>query len=232
MLIAFLLALRQLGDPRVLRVLARSLAVTLLLFALLGWAGWWGLDMLLAWAGLSQDRLGDAAGLRGLIAFAMVLIAGWLLWRVLALAVLQFFADEVVEAVEARHYPAALAAARPLGLAEELRQGLRGAGRALLFNLLALPVALALLVTGVGTALVFFLVNAVLLGRELADLVWLRHRHAPGAPPPVARGPRLVLGGVVTALLAIPVVNLLAPVLGAAMATHLVHRKGGSGHAQ
>ena len=35
----------------------------------------------------------------------------------------------------------------------------------------------------------------------------------------------------VAALLAIPFANLLAPFLGAAMATHLVHRKGANGHA-
>jgi len=228
---AFFLALGQLGDPRVLRVLAKSLAVTLLLFAVIGAAGWWGLDRLLSSFGLLEARLGQVAGARGFIALLVVLVSGWLLWRVLALAVLQFFADEVVEAVEARHYPEALTRARPLGLHEELRQGLKGAGRALLFNLIALPFALILLITGIGTALVFFLVNAVLLGRELTDMVWLRHRHLPDAPEPVGRARRLALGAAVAGLLSIPFVNLLAPVLGAAMATHLVHRKGAQSHA-
>ena len=80
--------------------------------------------------------------------------------------------------------------------------------------------------TGVGPALVFWLVNSVLLGRELIELVWLRHAPAPRAPLPVGGLERAVLGGAITALLAVPFVNLLAPVLGAAAAAHLVHRKG------
>lgn len=231
MLAAFFLALDQLRDPRIVRILGKSLAITLLLFGALGAAGWWGLDGLLARIDILAAERGGIAEMRQLMALVAVLFAGWLLWRVLALAVLQFFADEVVEAVEAKHYPAALTTAKPLGFRAELRQGLRGAGRALLFNLIALPFAIALLVTGVGAAAVFFIVNAVLLGRELTDLVWLRHRPAPQAPTPVGKLQRLALGGVTTALLAIPLVNLIAPVLGAAMATHLVHRKGASAHA-
>ena len=158
------------------------------------------------------------------------LLLGWLLWRILALAVLQFFADEVIEAVEARHYPQALANARKLPWREELAQGLRGGMRALGYNLAALPVALVLLVTGVGPALVFGGVNAVLLGRELTDLVWLRHRRDAAAKSPLASWERFVLGGLVTVWLTVPVVNLLAPLAGAAMATHLVHRKGVTSH--
>lgn len=167
-------------------------------------------------AGLEQGR--------GLIALLGALIAGWLLWRIVALAVLQFFADEVVAAVEARHYPQALQSARKLSWREELAVGLRGAGRALGWNLAALPVALVLVVTGVGPPLVFFLVNAVLLGRELQDMVWLRHRHNSQTSAPLSGTSRAALGGAVAALMAVPFVNLLAPLLGAAAATHLVHR--------
>ena len=226
MLNALALALAQLADPRVLRVLAKSMGVTLLVFAVLGAGLWWGLDAALTAAGLDDTRFAAPEGLRGLVALAIALVAGWLLWRVIALAVLQFFGDEVVMAVEARHYPAALANARRLGWHEELANGLRGAGRALLWNLLALPVAAVLLITGVGAPLVFWLVNSVLLGRELIELVWLRHAPAPRAPLPVGGLERAVLGGAITALLAVPFVNLLAPVLGAAAAAHLVHRKG------
>lgn len=216
MLSAVTLAVRQLGDPAVLRVLAKSLVLTLLIVALLGTGLWWLAERGLAWAGLEQGR--------GLIALLGALIAGWLLWRIVALAVLQFFADEVVEAVEARHYPQALRSARKLAWREELTVGLRGAVRALGWNLAALPVALVLVVTGVGPPLVFFLVNAVLLGRELQDMVWLRHRHDSQASAPLSGTSRAALGGVVAGLMAVPFVNLLAPLLGAAAATHLVHR--------
>jgi CysZ protein len=227
MLTAFALAIGQLGDARVLRIIAKSLAVALLAFAALGTGGWWGVDWLLA-------RWDLAPELRGALALAATIAGGWLLWRIVALAVLQLFADEVVLAVEARHYPQAAALARKLGWHEELANGLRGAARALLFNLLALPVALVLLVTGIGAPLVFWGVNAVLLGRELQDMVWLRHRPqgpmSPDTPPPLRGHERFILGGIVAALFAVPVINFLAPFLGAAMAAHLIHRKGPLAH--
>lgn len=231
MISAIALAIGQLSDPRVLRVLAKSLAATLLAFAILGTAGWWAADWALEWAGVNDANLAASAGLRGLLSLVGVLLGGWLLWRIVALAVLQFFADEVVIAVETRHYPQAAAHARHLGWHEELANGLKGAGRALLFNLLALPFALILLVTGFGAPLVFFFVNAVLLGRELQDMVWLRHRPATDSPPPLSGLQRLALGGLVTALLMVPFVNFLAPIIGAASAAHLVHRKGILPHA-
>lgn len=200
-------------------VIFKSALVALALFAALGAAAWWGIDWALQRAGATSGEM------RGLAALLLVLGGGWLLWRVIALAVLQFFANDVVQAVEARHYPEMLASARTVPFAEELAEGLKGTGRALLFNLIALPVAAMLLVTGVGPPLVFLFVNAVLLGRELTGMVWLRHRHDPQAPLPLSGIERLALGGAAAGLLTVPFVNLLAPVIGAAAATHLVHRK-------
>jgi uncharacterized protein involved in cysteine biosynthesis len=221
MLSAFALALGQLADRRILRILAKSLAITLAVFVLLGAGGWWVGDYLLSGSALAPE-------LRGLIALAGGLMLAWLLWRVIALVVIQFFADEVVLAVEDRHYPVAAANARQLSWREELALGLSGAWRAIALNLLALPVAAVLLITGIGPILVFWLINAVLIGRELTELVWARHRSAGDRTLPLGGFERLLFGGLVTALLAVPFANLLAPVLGAAMATHLVHRKGAS----
>lgn len=216
---AVTLALGQLRDPAILRVLAKSLLITLAIFAVLGVALWFALAAL-----LDHFLPGADSGWQWLLSLAITFALGWVLWRVIAVAVIQFFADEVVEAVERRYYPAALARARKLSFRQELRVGLRGARRSLLLNLAALPVALALIVTGVGAALVFWAVNAVLLGRELTELVWLRHAAAPGDPPPLTKTEQLALGGVCSALFLVPFVNLVAPVLGAAIATHRIHR--------
>ena len=201
-----------------LRVLGKSLGVTLAIFLALGWAGSLGLDWLFA-------RYGVEGEWGGLVAALVTVIAGWLLFRIVALAVLQFFADEVVAAVEAQHYPAEAGAARKLPFREDFSNSLRATARALVVNLVALPFALLLLVTGVGTALLFWAVNAVLLGRELQDMVWLRHRRDPAYLAPIGRIERFLLGGAVAALLIVPFANLLAPVLGAAAATHLIHRR-------
>ena len=215
-------ALPQLAEGRILKILLKSVFVTLVLFALLGFAGWYGLSLL-----LGDWNEGYAAELGALVAVLLTIIGGWLLFRIVALFVLQFFAEEIVAAVEERHYPHTAQTLRQRPFAETLGDSLRSAGRALGLNLLALPVALILLVTGVGTALLFWLVNAFLLGRELMEMVWLRHRTDKAELPPISRVQRCALGGFVAALMAIPFVNLVVPVIGAAAATHLVHRSKG-----
>lgn len=216
---SLLLALGQLADPAVLRLLAKTVAITLLIFAAIGVATYQGLVAAAAYIGASL-----ASEATYLMALVVTLLAGWLLFRIVALAVLQFFADEIVIAVERLHYPEAASTARKLPLHEDLANSLRGIGRALLFNALAAPIALVLTLTAIGPAVVFAAVNAVLLGRELTDMPWLRHRTS-GAPThaPVAPGQRLMLGAVITGLMFVPIVNLLAPVVGAAAGTHLYH---------
>lgn len=214
---AFARALGQLGDRTVLAVLMKSVGVTLAIFAAAGVALWQAMRRLVDHVAAGYGELG------GMIGIVLAVIGGWLLFRVVALFVLQFFADEVVRAVEARDYPLEAANARKLSRGEEARSALAGLTRSILVNLAALPVALLLLVTGVGTALLFWAVNAWLLGRELTDMVWLRHRPSRDAASPLGRLTRFALGGIVAAMLLVPFVNLLAPVLGAAAATHLVH---------
>lgn len=219
MLAALPLALADLFDRRLLSIWLKSLLATVLAVTALGVAGFLGLRALvLHWIANS-----DFAEIIGAL---IALFGAWLLWRVVALAVLQFFADEVVEAIEARHYPDHAAHARTLGWRAELRRAAGSAGRALASNLLALPFAAALLLTGVGAPLVFLAVNAVLLGRELQDMVWLRHGAAYNAPAPLNRAERWALGGVTALLLSLPVINFAAPFVGAACAVHLIHRKG------
>ena len=212
---AFVKAFGQLGDRAVIAVLVKSIAVTLVLFAGLG-AG-----LYIAFAA-AAERLGQSAGWGGVFALLLLPVAVWLLFRVVAVAVLQFFADEVVAAVEARHYPAMAARAQPLALRREIAVATRGLMRALGYNLLALPVAGMLVFTGIGPTLVFLLVNAVLLGRELTDMAWLRHCEGAEWSNPAGRGERLVMGAAIASLMLVPFVNLLAPVVGAAAGTHLV----------
>lgn len=215
---ALVKALGQLGDRRIVAVVIKSVALTLAVFALAGAGLYAGL------AGLIE-RQGYDGEWAGLAAIVLVPVAMWLLFRVVALAVLQFFADEVVAAVEARHYPARAAKAQPLPFRRDLANSLRGLGRALGYNLLALPVAGLVAFTGVGPALVFLAVNAVLLGRELTDMAWLRHEAGAAGSNPAGRAERFLLGLAVAGVMLVPVAGLLGPVLGAAAGTHLVLRR-------
>ena len=215
---AIVKAIGQLGDRAVVAVLIKSIAVTVVLFAGLGVS-------LYAALAEAATRFGIGEGWAGVAAVLLVPLAAWLLFRVVALAVLQFFADDVVEAVEARHYPALAARAKPLPLHREVATALRGLGRALGYNLLALPLAAVLAFTAAGPALVFLVVNAVLLGRELTDMAWVRHCEGDVRSNPVPFGERLLLGAAIAGMMLVPLAGFVAPVIGAAAGTHLVLRR-------
>lgn len=221
-------AFEQLRDPAILRVAAKSIGITVLIFVIAGVGVFFGLEWLFAW--LEWEAGGFA---RAAAAVIIAALAFWFLFRVVALAVLQFFADEVVIAVEKAHYPDLAERAVPLPFRRDLANSLKGLARALGFNLLALPVAAVLFFTAFGPALVFLLVNAVLLGRELTDMAWLRHSGEPPTPSPVKGSERLMLGGAIAAMMLVPFVNFIAPIVGAAAGTHLTHdamrrREGGN----
>lgn len=211
-------AFGQLRDPAILRVAAKSIAITVLIFVIAGVGVFFGLEWLFAW--LEWEAGGFA---RAAAAVVIAAIAFWFLFRIVALAVLQFFADEVVIAVEKAHYPDLARTAVPLPFRRDLANSLKGLGRALAFNLLALPVAAVLVFTAFGPALVFLLVNGVLLGRELTDMAWFRHCGEPDKPNPVTRSERLILGLAIAAMMLVPFVNFIAPIVGAAAGTHLTH---------
>lgn len=226
MIHGFFLAIGQLTDRPVLLVFLKSLALTLLLFAGFGVGLWYVMDPLGAalgeWLGFSRgyEVFADVA------IFILFVLGWWLLFRAVAVAVIGIFADEVVAAVEAKHYPAAHAAARDVPLGQSIAMGVGSAARTIGFNLLLSPLYLMLLITGVGTALAFFLVNAWLLGRDLGDMVAARHMpyRALAEWRRGTRTRRFALGAVGTGLFLVPLVALVAPVLGAAMATHAFHR--------
>lgn len=228
MIRAFWLSVEQLPDRAVLKVLGWTLALTALIFALTFVGLWYGIDALVAWvatrwwAGGNPQWI-DHAG--AVLAVVLTFILGWLLFRAAAVAIMSIFADGVVEAVERRHYPQALATCTPPGWGLTLRMALSSAGRAILFNLLALPVYIILLVTGIGTVVAVIAVNAPLLGRDLGEMVAIRHmdRVELRGWLTATRGRRLALGLVATGLFMVPGINLLAPIIGAAMATHLFH---------
>ncbi len=220
---AFALAFAQIGDRKVVGLLVKSILISVVLAIVLGAvlvaALGWGVGALF---GLDYEAQVPGVGVAMMALLGLVgLIAAWLAWRIVAIAVLQFYADDVVALVEAKHYPGL--SPRDLPMAEQVAIAVRGAVRALVANLIALPFALVLVFTAIGPAIVFLVVNGFLLGRELQDMVWVRHQRD-GAGAPLGLASRFLLGLSVAGLLAVPVLNLLAPFLGAAAATHLVHR--------
>lgn len=224
----FFRAIGDLADPRMIGILVRSLAVTLLLFLMMGVGIAWALEGTdpCGWIGAEQScRLGLSAS--GLGAILLTIAAIWLLFPAVALGVITAYSDRIVAVVEARHYPAAHGAARPPGVTDGLLLGLRSTGRLLVYNLVALPLYLLLLVTGVGTLIAFLIVNGIAIGRDFGEMVAVRHgdRAARRAWLTASRGDRALIGIFVAALFLVPVANLLAPIIGAATTAHLFHRR-------
>ncbi|MCA1749069.1 MAG: EI24 domain-containing protein [Sphingomonadales bacterium] len=218
---ALALSFGQLSDPVFLKVLAKSLGLTALIFVGLGLLLYFALAWLIGWAGWGDGGMFAAFG-----AILLTVLGGWLLFRAIAMAVIGLFTEEIVEAVEAKHYPDRHARAVRAGAGEQVRVALGSFGRAIGWNLVALPLYLLLFVTGIGTVIAVFAVNALLLARDLADLVAMRHVAEAERPAWLkrTRWRRLQLGGVSAGLFLLPVANLLAPILSAAMAAHMLHR--------
>ncbi len=220
---ALTLSLTQLGDRRIIGIFVKSMLITLVLFVGIGAGVLASANRLARWAGLDGD---GSALLTLALALAGLLVAGALL-RAIAIPVLGFFGDEVVAAVEERAYPGAATRAQKATFAVSMRLALFSVVRFLMVNLVALPAYLFLLFTAVGPIILFVLINAVLLGRDLGEMVAVRHgdKAQMQAWLRATRIERSLLGLAISGLFMIPVANLIAPVLGAAAMTHLFHGK-------
>ncbi len=221
---ALSLSLVQLGDRRMIGIFARSMLVSILLFGALAAAVLAGSKALAKASGWFDASSSDVVVV-GLAVAGLLLASA--LFRAIAIPVLGFFGDDVVAAVESKHYPEAAKRAVAAGFGTSLRLGLASLGRFLIVNLLALPVYLFLVFTAVGPIILFVGLNAVLLGRDLCEMAGVRHLEADALKDWLRRNrfERSLLGLIITGLFLIPFVNLIAPLLGAAAATHLFHGK-------
>jgi uncharacterized protein involved in cysteine biosynthesis len=210
---ALLRALAALATPPLRHVVALGLGLAVLTFAVLWlavaaalyhWAvfAWQPLDWLL-------DILGGLA----------VLALTWLLFPAVVTLIFSFFIERIAAAVEAMDYPE-LGPSRRQPFAETLKAMARLTGLTILLNLLALPAYL--LMPGINL-LVFLALNGYLLGREYFEAVALRRLDWAAAKGVRNRhGGRVFLGGIViAALFALPLVNLVAPVVATAFMVHL-----------
>jgi CysZ protein len=216
MLAALLLAIAEIGHPTLRRTVLLSVGLALLVFAAL----WGGLGALLVRTHLFGNWFFDAA--LDVLGGVAALLVTWLVFPAVVTVIASFLLDEVVAEIEARHYPA-LPPARPQAWNAVAFGALRLASMAIVLNLLALP--LYVFLPGVNLV-VFYLLNGYLLGREYFELIALR-RLEPGAVKAMRRanaGQILLAGAIIAFAFALPLVNLAAPVLGAAFMLHVFQR--------
>lgn len=209
-------AVRQSLSPPFRTVLWKVLALTLALLAL----AWVGLDKLLLhyaatpwpWLDTTVAFL-TGVGLVFLLAFAVAPVS---------MLVAGFFLDDLADLVEREdsRYPPG----RPLPAGQAVWLASKFALVSVFVNIAALAV---FLLPGVN-ALVFFVANAYLFGREYFELAALRYH-------PIEEVRRLrgenavrifVAGLFVAAVVAVPIVNLLTPLFGTAFMVRLHRRMG------
>ncbi|MSO76570.1 MAG: hypothetical protein EXQ87_06615 [Alphaproteobacteria bacterium] len=215
----FLLSFGQLGDRRMRRPLwiglAGSVAILVMLVAAanallfsLSYVEWRWLDWLL-------KLLGGGGSL----------LLAWLLFPAVATVLQSFFLEEVAAAVEGRHYPGQPPPrVQPWG--ETIWATLRFLALVVAINLLMLPLYLLALFIPPLSLLLSCLVNGYLLGREYFELVAFRRLDARAVKAlGRARRGRIWLTGMAMAFLfAVPIVNLVMPVLATAMMVHRFER--------
>lgn len=225
---AVLKALGQLSDPRFRAVLLKGLGLTLALLA----AVYWLFMTVLGWVlpdAVTLPWIGEIRWLDDVVSWAsipLMLVLSAFLMVPVASVFISLFLDDVADAVEERHFPG-LAPAPRIGLAEGLRDGLAAMGVIVLANLLAL---VAYLLLAPAAPFIFIALNGFLLGREYFQLVALRRLGRDGARAARRRHAATIwaAGALMAAPLAVPVVNLFVPILGAATFTHLFHRLEGA----
>src|SRR5437764_7678676 len=143
----------------------------------------------------------------------------WLLFPAAVTLIMSFYLERVAAAVEAVDYPGR-GPPRRQSVGEIVSITLRLTLLTLLLNLLALPVYL--LVPGINLFL-FLALNGYLFGRGYFEVVALRRLDMGAARRVRSRfAGRIFLGGVVIAgLFALPLVNLVAPVIATAFMLHI-----------
>lgn len=209
-------ALSLIFDPALFGVVAKALLLTILLFVVLLVGIEYALHFLPTLGSPGVNRVLE------LLAPVFLLMGFFVLGGPVAALFGSLYLDRIADAVEKRWYasdPKAQGAPARTGIGA----GLRLAALVLLANMILLPADV--LAPGFGE-IATIVVNGFLLGREYFELAALRHVSLKAADALRKRNGANVFGaGLILSLLTfVPVVNLFAPLFGAALMVHLYKR--------
>jgi CysZ protein len=219
MIKAFTQAFLNLKDPRILKLVAVCAALTVLIYA--------GLFAGLVWV-LRHTDVATLPWLETLLdlgAGAAAAILAWVLFPGIVSGLIAAFLDTAAEAVESGTYPGRIGQRRP-PFSETAIMAARLVAYTIGLNLLFLPVYLLLIFAPPLNLIAFYAVNGRLLGREYFETVALRHFDGRTVADFRARngGTIWVAGAITAALLTVPVLNFVAPIVGMAAMVHLFHK--------
>lgn len=224
---AISLALGQIDDPAFRKVMGVGVVGALIVFLGLWFLSAWGLALIpwadLPWVGWMFDWIAEAASWLGDVAFLSVMLTvTFLLFPAVTTTIVSLFLDEIIGAVEDKHYPGR-GAPRAQPMPELIGQSLKFLAIVVGVNVLALPIYAVLFFLPPFNLVFYYLLNGYLVGREFYEMVSIRRMTPEEAIVLRKRfGGRVILAGaVIVFCMTVPVLNLLVPVLAAAAMVHV-----------
>ncbi len=200
----------------VLAALATLIALTFIL------SNYWPETIVFGWDWV--DEAGDYISSLGF--WAVVSVGSYLLFPGIATMVMSVISDQIATAVEKEYYPHRIGT-RKVPITDIVISAGKLTLIMIVINLLALLPYLILFVmtASTGAFALFIAINGFLLGREYFEMVALRHMDRPEMNRMRREfGSKIFIGGaIVAAMFAVPLLNILAPIVGASMMTHIFH---------
>ena len=225
-------AVSQINDPALRRVALFGMSGATIILILLSGLAWWLQDtytnnalenFVKGWE-LWEWLLSLILASINFLSVLSILLVMTLLFPVFATLIIGFLLEDVVTAVEKKHYPDDQADRRQ-PISEVIGSTFRFTLLVIGLNLLFLPVYLILLIVPPLNLVLYYMLNGYFMGREYFALIAMRQME-----PRMAsqlrqnnRGKVLIAGIIITFLLTIPIVNILMPVIATAFMVHVFH---------
>jgi len=169
------------------------------------------------------DQLGDWLSSAGF--WVVVSIGSYILFPGVVTLVMGLMTDQIAGAVEEEYYPNRLAT-RKVPVGDIIGSAAKLTLLMVAINLVALiPYIILLFLGGFGAILLFVAINGFLLGREYFEMVAIRHMdRVEMGRFRVQHGSKIFFAGALIAgMFVVPFLNILAPIVGAAVMTHVFH---------
>ena len=208
----------QLSEPSLRKILFYSVLLALASIVICSGLGWVLLDH------FSLLGFGFLDSFLPWIGASLIIVMGLVFFPSTIMLVASLFSDRIIRAVEEKYYPENIGSVH-VPLTTSIKTSLTLIVIASIVNICLLPFyALGMILPGLSF-IIFYLGNGYLLGRELFETVAQRH-----LPANDARKLRkqyflkvLIGGGLITFLATLPLVNLLAPIIGTVLMVHFYH---------
>lgn len=192
---------------------------TIMIFAALAYGCWHAIGMIdltsTAWLNTIFESIGSI----------LILMLGWLCWPAFVSAFITLFSDSVLEKVEHDNYPF-LPPAKSIPLSDQVAYAFNTLMRSLFYTVLVLPFYF---IPGLNIV-VYLVLSGILFGKEYYMAIAIRRMtlHEAESVYKKFRLSIFLTGMLIGAMFLIPIINILAPILGVSLMAHRLYRKNSS----